>query len=102
MRASNLAGKHNSEVWLALTSGAPERLAVIDDHFGDKVGDFCSSADRRPVILCGPQAAFRLRDRAAPSVQCSMEKTEMFSHIMIGSNDIARSRKFYDALFAAM
>jgi hypothetical protein len=24
---------------------------------------------------------------------------EMFSHIMIGSNDIARSKKFYDALF---
>ena len=26
----------------------------------------------------------------------------MFSHIMIGSNDIARSKKFYDALFAAL
>lgn len=26
----------------------------------------------------------------------------MFSHMMVGSNDIARSRKFYDALFAAM
>lgn len=26
----------------------------------------------------------------------------MFSHIVIGSNDIARSKKFYDALFAAM
>jgi catechol 2,3-dioxygenase-like lactoylglutathione lyase family enzyme len=26
----------------------------------------------------------------------------MFSHIMVGSNDIARSRKFYDALFTAM
>jgi catechol 2,3-dioxygenase-like lactoylglutathione lyase family enzyme len=26
----------------------------------------------------------------------------MFSHIMIGSNDIARSKKFYDALFAAI
>jgi catechol 2,3-dioxygenase-like lactoylglutathione lyase family enzyme len=26
----------------------------------------------------------------------------MFSHIMIGSNDIARSKKFYDALFSAM
>jgi catechol 2,3-dioxygenase-like lactoylglutathione lyase family enzyme len=26
----------------------------------------------------------------------------MFSHIMIGSNDIARSKKFYDAIFAAM
>ena len=26
----------------------------------------------------------------------------MFSHVMIGSNDIARSKQFYDALFAAM
>ena len=26
----------------------------------------------------------------------------MFSHVMIGSNDIARSKKFYDALFAAI
>ena len=26
----------------------------------------------------------------------------MFSHVMIGSNDIARSKKFYDALFGAM
>lgn len=26
----------------------------------------------------------------------------MFSHIMIGSNDIPRSKQFYDALFAAM
>jgi len=26
----------------------------------------------------------------------------MFSHIMVGSNDIARSQKFYDAVFSAM
>ena len=26
----------------------------------------------------------------------------MFSHIMVGSNDITRSKKFYDALFVAM
>src|SRR3954453_16170938 len=26
----------------------------------------------------------------------------MFSHIMIGSNDIARSKKFYDALFGVL
>ena len=26
----------------------------------------------------------------------------MFSHMMVGSNDIARSKKFYDALFAAI
>lgn len=26
----------------------------------------------------------------------------MFSHMMVGSNDIARSKAFYDALFAAM
>src|SRR5687767_783354 len=30
------------------------------------------------------------------------ERTEMFSHIMVGSNDVARSKKFYDALFSAM
>jgi catechol 2,3-dioxygenase-like lactoylglutathione lyase family enzyme len=29
-------------------------------------------------------------------------ENSMFSHIMIGSNDMARSKKFYDALFAAM
>src|SRR5881227_2232676 len=32
----------------------------------------------------------------------SRGENEMFSHIMIGSNDIARSKKFYDALFTAM
>jgi catechol 2,3-dioxygenase-like lactoylglutathione lyase family enzyme len=26
----------------------------------------------------------------------------MFSHVMIGSNDIARSKKFYDAVFGAI
>jgi len=26
----------------------------------------------------------------------------MFSHVMVGSNDIERSRKFYDALFAVL
>jgi catechol 2,3-dioxygenase-like lactoylglutathione lyase family enzyme len=26
----------------------------------------------------------------------------MFSHIMVGSNDIARSKQFYDAVFSAM
>lgn len=26
----------------------------------------------------------------------------MFSHIMVGSNDISRSKKFYDAVFVAM
>jgi len=26
----------------------------------------------------------------------------MFSHVMVGSSDIARSQKFYDALFVAM
>jgi catechol 2,3-dioxygenase-like lactoylglutathione lyase family enzyme len=30
------------------------------------------------------------------------EGGQMFSHVMIGSNDIARSRSFYDALFSAM
>jgi len=61
----------------------------------------CSYADGRPIVPPGPQAAFR--SRAEPgSAQCSPRRNEMFSHIMIGSNDIARSKKFYDALFAAM
>ena len=30
------------------------------------------------------------------------QSNRMFSHIMIGSNDMARSKKFYDALFGAM
>jgi hypothetical protein len=29
-------------------------------------------------------------------------ETNMFSHMMVGSNDIARSKKFYDATFVAM
>jgi len=29
-------------------------------------------------------------------------ENEMFSHVMIGSNDIAQSKKFYDALLAAV
>ena len=28
-------------------------------------------------------------------------KLEMFSHIMIGTNDVARSKTFYDALLGA-
>ena len=26
----------------------------------------------------------------------------MYTHVMVGSNDLPRSRKFYDALFAAV
>jgi catechol 2,3-dioxygenase-like lactoylglutathione lyase family enzyme len=63
---------------------------------------FCSSADRRPVILSGPQAAARLWDEVARSRIAQYGESKMFSHIMIGSNDIARSKKFYDALFTAM
>jgi catechol 2,3-dioxygenase-like lactoylglutathione lyase family enzyme len=29
-------------------------------------------------------------------------ENRMFSHVMVGSNDIARSKKFYDALFGAI
>lgn len=32
----------------------------------------------------------------------SGEEEEMFSHMMVGSNDIDRSRTFYDALFGAV
>src|SRR5260370_980422 len=63
---------------------------------------FCSYADRRPVILSGPQAAFRLRAEARATRNAHKGENEMFSHIMIGSNEIARSKKFYDALSDAL
>ncbi|TQP79959.1 VOC family protein, partial [Vibrio cholerae] len=38
-----------------------------------------------------PQSNFRL---------CSTKGTSMFSHIMIGSNDIEKSKVFYDAILS--
>src|ERR1700694_2741715 len=59
-----------------------------------------------PYCLYRPD---RARQRAMPqerrrTVVCLFLGGEngMFSHIMIGSNDVARSKKFYDALFTAM
>jgi catechol 2,3-dioxygenase-like lactoylglutathione lyase family enzyme len=40
------------------------------------------------------------RQQGAQSVRGG--ENRVYSHIMIGSNDMTRSRKFYDALFAAM
>jgi uncharacterized glyoxalase superfamily protein PhnB len=39
---------------------------------------------------------------AAPAENAEWGESGMFSHIMIGSDDLARSKKFYDALFATM
>jgi catechol 2,3-dioxygenase-like lactoylglutathione lyase family enzyme len=50
---------------------------------------------QRIVKLCA-----LVEDRAA--ITSLKESRFMFSHIMIGSNDIDRSKTFYDALFAAM
>jgi hypothetical protein len=54
---------------------------------------FCSYADRRPVILSGPQARFPLAGGGAGARNAHKGENEMFSHIMIGSNDIARSKR---------
>src|SRR5207248_9599592 len=59
-----------------------------------------------PYCLCRPDRAHECampQERRGP-VLCLFLGGEngMFSHIMIGSNDIARSKKFYDALFTAM
>jgi catechol 2,3-dioxygenase-like lactoylglutathione lyase family enzyme len=40
--------------------------------------------------------------QVAGHTKCSYGGIEMFSHIMIGSSDVDRSKKFYDALFGAM
>ncbi|TQQ47426.1 VOC family protein, partial [Vibrio cholerae] len=40
-----------------------------------------------------PQSKFRL---------CSTKGTSMFSHIMFGSNDIEKSKVFYDAILSVL
>jgi catechol 2,3-dioxygenase-like lactoylglutathione lyase family enzyme len=49
-----------------------------------------------------PAGRFPLAGGGAGARNAHKGENEMFSHIMIGSNDIARSKKFYDALFAEM
>src|SRR5262249_13013238 len=57
-------------------------------------GDF----PRRPILVI--MAAPR---RTSSGPQAAREgENRMFSHIMIGTNDMARSKKFYDALFGAI
>src|SRR6478609_9602786 len=51
---------------------------------------------RRPGALHRPVGAQR------PGVCTCEGENGMFSHIMIGTNDLARAKKFYDALFAAI
>ena len=64
---------------------------------------FFSFPDDCLVILTPPVNRVLLEVRRRRGTRDS-ERGEngMFSHIMIGSNDIARSKKFYDALFVAM
>ena len=81
----------------------PNALPLQATTLGDRVGEiflmpivgpsYCPA--RRPLSACGT----RRRERV---MLIYGGENEMFSHIMIGSNDIARSKKFYDALFAAM
>jgi catechol 2,3-dioxygenase-like lactoylglutathione lyase family enzyme len=48
-------------------------------------------------------ARARPLDRArAPGLAARPGRTAMFSHVMVGSSDIARSRRFYDAVFGAV
>src|SRR4051794_39500104 len=57
---------------------------------------FCRSSARHSVPPAGrlPLAGLGGAERVT-----LIWRKRMFSHIMIGSNDIARSKKFYDALF---
>src|SRR5260221_4009331 len=59
----------------------------------------CRSSARHTVRRAG---RFPLAGGGAGARNAHKGENEMFSHIMIGSDDIARSKKFYDALFAAM
>jgi len=48
------------------------------------------------------QSWFVRRAKAAGHDAPGQKEYDMFSHMMVGSNDIARSKAFYDALFIAI
>src|SRR5712692_650136 len=80
----------------------PNALPLQATTLGDRVGEIlllCRSSARHTVR---PAGRFPLAGGGAGARNAHKGENEMFSHIMIGSNDIARSKKFYDALFAAM
>ena len=52
------------------------RAEPVMQRLSHHSGEICSSAGRRPVILSGPQPAFRLADEAARACNADMEKTK--------------------------
>jgi K+ transporter len=53
--------------WNGSSCPKADRSRAFAAHSAMEWERFCTSADRRLVILSGPQAAFRLRDKAAPT-----------------------------------
>src|SRR5690349_7868234 len=69
-------------------------------------GGNCTRGNRRTRDFCSmmrrPGALYRPLGARSGRAFVPVKENGMFSHIMVGSNDIARSKKFYDALFAAI
>src|ERR1019366_1491868 len=55
--------------------------------------------DRAPFPVGCPWSIHRAEAKASTT---PVRKSEMFSHVMVASSDIDRSKKFYDALFEAV
>src|SRR5260370_27954323 len=74
----------------------PNALPLQATTLGDRVGEIlllCRSSARHTVR---PAGRFPLAGGGAGARNAHKGENEMFSHIMIRSNDIARSKKFYD------
>jgi catechol 2,3-dioxygenase-like lactoylglutathione lyase family enzyme len=55
-----------------------------------------------PMLFATGKACFVGGAETAVSCDFGEGRNGMFSHVMVGSDDIARSKKFYDAVFAAV
>jgi hypothetical protein len=85
-----------------------EQLAVLDKRVRDtaRIDRVCRRLMPTPgvgaLVALTCRAAVDQPDHTAGGCDPDEERAPMFSHVMVGSNNIARSKKFYYALFVAI
>jgi len=100
----------NVKRWMAAMEARPAVKKAMEATFApEAVEDASTLSDeekaRRAKLLTNQRATKIPRVGADPAREDDESTTKgasMFSHIMVGSNDIGRSKKFYDAVLGAL